>query len=130
MISPQDRPIEILLVEDNPGDARLIMEALCESADGSFNVEHVEQLADAIRRLGAGGIDVVLLDLTLPDSTGLMTLTEVRAAAPGVPIVVLTGMNDDMVAQKAVAEGARDYVVKTDVAPEALRRAVIQAVKR
>jgi CheY-like chemotaxis protein len=130
MTSPPDEPIEVLLVEDNPGDARLITVALAEADDGAFNVEHVEQLASAIRRLEAGGIDVVLLDLTLPDSTGLMTLTEARSAAPGVPIIVLTGMDDDLVAQKAVAEGARDYVVKTDIASEALTRAVLRAVAR
>ena len=116
-------PLNVLSVEDNPGDARLIGELLVES-DLPFSVENVERLSDGLARLRRGGVDVVLLDLSLPDSSGLETLTAMRAEAPDVPIVVLTGHGDEpQLGLEAVRQGAEDYLVKGELVPSHLGRA-------
>src|ERR1041384_3062615 len=97
-----DRPNRILLVEDNPGDARLLREALKDVANYHFDLEHVERLSQALERLRREPFDVVLLDLSLPDGQGLDSLTPVRDAAPSVPILVLTGLDDEEVAVRAL----------------------------
>ena len=96
----QSKTIVVLLVEDNPGDARLIRERLVVAHGDDFRVEHVARVVEACERLAEGGIDLVLLDLYLPDSSGIGTVTRVHAAAPRVPIVVLTGMNDEEFAER------------------------------
>jgi len=120
----------VLLVEDNPGDARLIQESLAETKGQSFDVEIAERLAPALRRLAAGGIDAVLLDLGLPDSKGQETFDQARAQAPTVPIVVLTGLGDEAVALKMVQDGAQDYVAKLDVNGGILARSIRYAIAR
>jgi signal transduction histidine kinase len=122
-------PLRILLVEDNPGDARLIRETL---RDGSleFDLAHADRLAAALPRLEEGAADVVLLDLSLPDAHGLETVNRALAAAPGVPIVVLTGLDDETVAVNAVQAGAQDYLVKGQVEPGMLARALRYAMER
>lgn len=107
-----DYQIKILLVEDNPGDARLIQESLADAGEGQFNVETADRLATALLRLAAGGVDATLLDLALPDSTGWDTFEKVRVQSPGVPIIVLTGLSDDALAVKMVQKGAQDFVAK------------------
>src|SRR5688572_17397544 len=89
-------PLEVLLVEDNPGDARLVKESLAE-VGGNYHLTHVERLEDAIRRLEHDRYDVVLLDLLLQDSQRLGTLMAIHQQAPRVPIVVFTGLEDDVV---------------------------------
>lgn len=126
----RDHRLKILLVEDNPGDARLIRETLAEAAPGGAEVEWVGQLSAATKRLAAGGIDVVLLDLGLPDSQGLDTLVLATAAAPEVPFVVLTGLEDEATAMAASSKGAQDYIVKGDRKGEALVRALRYAIER
>jgi light-regulated signal transduction histidine kinase (bacteriophytochrome) len=116
-------------VEDNPGDVLLIEETLGDR-DGEFELESVEQLAPALERLRTGGIHVVLLDLTLPDSAGLGTFTAVRASAPDVPIVVLTGLSDEALAVSTVRAGAQDYLVKGQVAGNLLGRTIRYAIER
>src|SRR5579864_4927747 len=104
-------PIRILLVEDNSGDARLIQETLADATIGTFALERADRLSAGLTRLAEGGIDVVLLDLGLPDSNGLETFSAARARAADVPIIVLTGLGDDAVALRTVQEGAQDYLV-------------------
>jgi len=122
----------VLLVEDNSGDARLIREYIreAETDPASFTVECSGRLAAAISRLAEGGIDLVLLDLTLPDSQGLGTFQMLHAAAPGVPVIVLTGLNDESLALQAVHEGAQDYLMKGQGDGRLLVRAMRYALER
>jgi signal transduction histidine kinase len=122
--------INVLLIEDNPGDARLIRELLSEAMDSGFNLEVADQLGEGLNRLAQGGIDVVLLDLSLPDSKGLETFTTARAGARCVPIIVLTGLDDETVAINAVREGAQDYLVKGRVDWELISHAIRYAIER
>src|SRR5271163_3121385 len=108
--------IHLLLIEDNPGDAGLICEMLAESKGMSFELEWTETLSEGIERLALGGIDVVLLDLALTDSTGLETLRTLRTASPRAPVVVvLSGLSDEEISFQAVQEGAQDYLIKGQV---------------
>ena len=119
----------VLLVEDSLGDAELIQEYLAAGTAG-LEVEVVRTLAAARERIRQSGIDLVLLDLTLPDSVGLETFIEVFAAAPEVPIVVLSGLSDEAVATRAVQAGAQDYLVKSDVDERLIRRTLRYAYER
>ena len=127
-----NEPIRILLVEDHPGEARLIRERVEEAWGGPCSLETVTRVAAAVERLPAGGIDVVLLDLGLPDSTGPATFAAIRAAARDIPIIVLTGMEDETLAVRMVREGAQDYIVKGqgEVEGHVLRRAIRYALER
>jgi two-component system cell cycle sensor histidine kinase/response regulator CckA len=124
------RATTVLLVEDNPADARLLQEALTSAHQEEFRLVRVETLCEALRRLADGGIDVVLLDLSLPDGHGLETVVRTHTAAPGLPIVVLTGLEDEALAIRAVREGAQDYLVKGQVDGDVLARAMRYAVER
>ncbi len=124
-------PIHILLVEDNPGDARLLHETLREAGDESFDMYHAETLAEAIDQLGGPVCcEVVLLDLSLPDCQGLETIRRVEAAAPAVPIVVLTGHADESLGLEALRIGAQDYLVKGQTDGRLLVRAIRYALER
>jgi diguanylate cyclase (GGDEF)-like protein len=120
----------ILLVEDNPGDARLVQEMLGDVASTEFHVHHVERLAQARERLMHNGTGCVLLDLSLPDANRLEALMQLRAAAPDVPIVILSGLQDELLAVKAVQEGAQDYLIKGRVDGESLGRSISYAIER
>lgn len=120
----------VLLVEDNRGDARLVLELLKDVDSTKFDVSHVERLADARKLLMETGAGCVLLDLSLPDASRLEALMQLRAAAPDVPIVILTGLQDELLAVKAVQEGAQDYLVKGRVDGHALGRSITYAVER
>jgi len=122
--------MRLLLVEDNPGDLRFIREMLAETRDLVFELETRDSLAAARERLQQGSIDLVLLDLGLPDSRGFDTFVETLSAAPEVPIVVLTGLYDEELAVKAVAEGAQDYLVKGQFDRSLLVRAIRYARER
>jgi PAS domain S-box-containing protein len=122
--------IKILLVEDNPGDARLIRETLASGGGAAFDVEIVDRLAAGLERLRAGGIDIVLLDLALPDSRGPATFNRVYAQVPAVPIIVLTGLRDESLAIATVRDGAQDYLVKGLVDGGLLARAIRYAIER
>ena len=122
--------INILLIEDNPGDARLIREMLGEVRGASFAMEVASELPTGLQRLSAGGADVVLLDLSMPGSGGLDTFTKAHAQAGHVPIIVLTGLDDEAVAVRAVREGAQDYLIKGQVDSHLLGRAIRYAIER
>ena len=122
--------IRALLIEDNPGDARLIELMLAEADGNSFEVRRAERLEDGFRELGSGGIDVVLSDLSLPDSQGIDTFLRLHARAPHVPIIVLSGLNDTTLALSAVHQGAQDYLIKGQVDGQLLARAMRYAIER
>ncbi len=124
------KDVKILLVEDNPGDARLFREMLTSTGEREFAIEWVTRLADGLERLDQGGIDIVLLDLGLPDSQGLNTFAKACAHTPRVPIVVLTGLADETVGFTAVRQGAQDYLVKGELNGKLLLRAIRYATER
>ena len=118
----ETKPIQLLLVEDNPADARLLRELLKEITTAQLEITQVNRLSEALAKLRAGGFDVVLTDLSLPDSHGLSAFLELRNAAPMVPIIVLSGVDDETLAINAVREGAQDYLVKNRIDPHLLVR--------
>jgi signal transduction histidine kinase len=124
--------IRALLIEDNPGDARLIREMLRDAAGGEAAVDlaHADRLSLGLERLSQGDVEVVLLDLSLPDSLGFETFTSVHTRAPDVAIVVLSGLDDETVAMRAVREGAQDYLVKGNVDGGAILRSMRYAIER
>src|SRR5215471_1690147 len=119
----------VLLIEDNPGDVRLIREMLSEG-DGLFELECVGRLAQGLEYLSTRPAGVVLLDLSLPDSYGFDTFLRVYAHAPKVPIIVLTGHDDQKVALSAVKTGAQDYLVKGKLDKELLLRSMQYSIER
>jgi len=127
---PNRQTMHVLLVEDNPGDVRLIREMIRESGLTGVDLETSESLQLALKRLADGGIDAVLLDLGLPDSQGLDTLTRTCAEAPTVPIVVLTGLDDEESGVQAVQEGAQDYLAKSRVTGDLLVPSLRYAIER
>jgi len=122
--------IRVLLIEDNRIEARQTESWLTANQEVAFDVEWVERLDSGLQRLTRGGIDVVLLDLNLPDSRGLETFAALREEAPGVPVVVLTGEQDESVGILAVQQGAADYQVKQQIDAGALARIVRFALVR
>jgi len=125
-----ERRVKILLVEDDPDDVWIIRNLLGDRWDGPFDLIHVELLSAALQRCASGGIDVLLLDLSLPDSQGLETFLRAFGGADGIPIVVLTGLNDEATAVKAVQAGAQDYLVKGQVDENLLVRSLRYAIER
>ena len=124
-----DNPIKLLLVEDNRGDARLI-EALLAENGLDFELTWVDRLASGLECLKRESFDVLLLDLGLPDSQGLHTLTQTLTEASALPIVLLTGLDDKTIASAALQSGAQDYLVKGQVTPDLLERSLRYAVER
>lgn len=126
-----DRAIRVLLVEDNPVHTRLIRELLSESTSPPYVIDAADSLASGLERLRQGGIQLVLLDLMLPDSEGLETFRRIRAGAKGdLPIVVLSGLNDVKLAAKAVEDGAQDYLIKSQIDGAFLERSLRYALQR
>ena len=123
-------PVTVLLVEDNVGDAQLIVDAFRETASGDFAIERVARLEPALERLGRAGVDAVLLDLGLPDCQGIETFQRTHLAAPGKPIVVISGLDDEQVALEAVRLGAQDYLVKGRIEGPLLVQAIRYAIER
>jgi diguanylate cyclase (GGDEF)-like protein len=120
----------VLLIEDNPGDARLIKEMLEEEPAAPFRLNCVDRLSRGIELLSSQKIDLLLLDLSLPDSHGLETFVEVYAHSPKVPIIVLTGNDDDALALQAVKAGAQDYLFKRKLDRELLVRSMQYSIER
>ncbi|MBI4178096.1 response regulator [bacterium] len=121
---------KILLIEDNPDDVFYIREILSEEPRGGFHVEHSANLEDGIKRLSKGGIDVVLLDLGLPDSWGLETIAKLHPYARHLPVVVLSGLSDIQTDMEAIDEGVQDYIVKGHFDRNSLSRSILHAIQR
>lgn len=122
--------MRVLLIEDNEDAVHLIRDALTEATAARLDLEHANCLAIGLEHLSRGGIDVVMLDLSLPDSQGLETIHTVHAHRPEIPIVVLTGIEDDTLAVEAVQAGAQDYLVKGQINGNLLVRAIRYAIER
>ena len=122
--------IRLLLIEDNPGDARLIEEMLKESSRLVFSVARCGRISEALAAIDKNTVDVILLDLALPDSSGLETFIRLKARVHGVPILLLTGLSDENLAVDAVRAGAQDYLVKGQIDNNILSRAISYAIER
>lgn len=122
--------LKILLVEDNLAEARLLQEFLKQTQSKQFSLVHVKRLGEAVKELSKSTYDVILLDLTLPDSEGLSSLPILITLVPSVPIVVLTNTNDEKLAIEAVRRGAQDYLVKRHVSVDVLVRSLCYAIER
>jgi two-component system sensor histidine kinase UhpB len=129
MAMPENRT-HILLVEDNPGDARLIEEMLAETEGQGFTIEWVSRLAEGLARLDQGGVDLVLLDLGLPDSQGLDTFVRAYTHSSHLPFLVLTSFKNEALGPIVVGRGAQDYLPKDEVTGNILGRAIRYAIER
>lgn len=122
--------IYILVVEDNPGDTLLIREYLGESSDYDFEVFEAETLESALKLINQCDFDAVLLDLNLPDSTGLDTMRKIVDIVPETPVVILSGVNDEDTAIQAVRYGAQDYLDKQYLSPNNLLKSLNYSIER
>lgn len=122
--------MNVLLIEDNANDAEFFEHHLLKLRDRSASLETRKSLAAGLLHLSQGSTDIVFLDLTLPDSAGLNTLITTHSQAPAIPIIVLTGRDDDDLALHALSIGAQDYLVKGHIDPQALGRAINYAIER
>ena len=122
--------LRILLIEDSPVSTEIVRAYLLSPASGGMHLEAVESLGEGLARLEQTKIDLVLLDLVLPDSRGYETFERFHRKAPTVPVIVLTGMDDDRVAENAVRAGAQDYLFKDELTPAALLRSIRYAHER
>jgi PAS domain S-box-containing protein len=135
-MNPMDeKAIQILLIEDNPGDVRLIREMLRGVNGFRFEIYHADRLQAGLERLSPPStahspLDVVLLDLTLPDSSGYETFTRLHRHPCNLPIVLLTGLDDEELGMRAIADGAQDYLMKNKLDDELLARALRYAIER
>lgn len=129
-LNSKSKTTKILLIEDDLEYAGALKEMLAQLKDPAFDLEHTEQLSRGLARLIEGGFDMVLLDLNLPDSNGLDTFTRVHTQAPEVPIIVLTGLDDEKLATKTVHQGAQDYLIKGHINIGALTRVVRYGIER
>lgn len=127
--NPQQKPIRLLLIEDDENDAFLLRELLAQSSV-AFDVETAGSMSHALARLKTGGIDLVLSDLTLPDSGGIHTFISIHSAAPQTPVIVLSGLDDEDLAMQIVEKGAQDYLVKGRIDCALLTRSIRYAIKR
>jgi signal transduction histidine kinase len=123
-------PLRVLLIEDNPGDARLIREMLNEPGSLKTDLTQFGCVSDAVDHLSATTASIVLLDLGLPDVVGLSGLRQVHALSPCVPVVVFTSLDDEDLAIQALQEGAQDYLIKGQIEKHALLRALRYAIER
>jgi DNA-binding response OmpR family regulator len=120
--------IKILLVEDNLGDAVSINEMLTESNEFDYEVTHTTRLDEGIKILVKDHFDLILLDLGLPDSSGMDTFNIMKYNAPDVPIIVLTGLDEHIFAVSAVGRGAKEYLVKSEINSELLKDSIKSAL--
>ncbi|HYD71199.1 response regulator [Azospirillum sp.] len=128
--APKTDTIRVLLVEDDDADARLVQIGLRHARTAAFAVHRAATLREAFDRLAAQPADVVLLDLSLPDSHGFHTIEKVKAAFPAVPVIVLTGLDDTDFAVDAVEAGAQDFLVKGQADAGLMQRAIRYAISR
>jgi PAS domain S-box-containing protein len=126
----QEIPIQLLLIEDNPGDARLLRRMLDSALDTGFELHTVSRLCDGYAFLRDHAVDAILLDLGLPDSTGLGTFHDLQARHHDLPVIVLTGLNDQEVAVQVLRAGGQDYLVKGQIDIHLLARSIRYAIER
>jgi signal transduction histidine kinase len=126
----KDKTLQVLLVEDNAGDARLLREMLTKENADAFQLTHLLRMSEAELHLAKGGVDIILLDMGLPDAHGVETVRRTRSFAPNVPIIVLTGLEDEALAAEAMKEGAQDYLIKGQIENRALPRVLRYAIER
>ena len=122
--------VKVLIIEDSASDARLVLEVLKGTSEPGYRVEWVQHLSAGLTRVAGGDIDVLLLDLGLPDSQGLAALSKIHALAPALPVVVLSGAGDEQLAVDAVQAGAQDYLVKSYLNNHLLTRSLRYAIER
>ena len=122
--------IHVLIIEDDSWHVRYLTDLLTNSGFGSYSVNSSRKLSSGLSRLDRGGVDVVLLDLNLPDSEGLDTLYKVLASNEEVPVVIYTAVDDNRVALEAIKEGAQDYLTKGHVDAALLYRSIQSAIER
>jgi len=123
-------PIRALLIEGNPADAEIVREMLAEGARARFEIEVAERLGSGIEALHQDHFDVVLADLNLPDSYGLDTFRALQECCPDTPIILLTGLEDEGIAEQALKQGAQDYLVKSQIDARSLDRSIRYAIER
>src|SRR5208282_5210184 len=126
----RDTPIVLLLVEDNSGDVRLLQDMLNARQLGKFALTHLGCMSEAVNHLATNAVDIILLDLELPDIQGLEAVRRLHAAAPRIPLVVITGCDDELLADQALREGAQDFLVKGQIDTPGLVRAIRYATQR
>src|SRR5450432_992048 len=127
----QSTSYRVLLIEDNAGDVRLIQEMFNEAPASRWKLARTAAtLADGLESIDSDEIDLVLLDMTLPDSSGIETFTKAHAHAPLVPIIVLSGLDDEELSVRTVHEGAQDYLVKGRIDSQLLARSMRYAIER
>lgn len=122
-------PINVLIVEDNPGDVMILRELMRASAI-SFSLFSASTLREAVDTLGSGSFDIILLDLGLPDSTGIVTLKQLLSFEFCAPVIVMTGLDDEETALESLREGAQDYLVKNRLEPEYIARSIRYSIER
>lgn len=125
-----NQAIKVLLIEDNAADARIINEMFKDISKPEYDLIHVTSLQEGLNYIENHDIDILLLDLSLPDSTGLETFENAHEYEPGLPIVILSGLEDEEVAIRSVRHGAQDYFVKGDINTRILSRALNYAIER
>ncbi|MFW6155382.1 MAG: response regulator [Planctomycetota bacterium] len=123
-------PTHVLLIEDSEVFARVLQEALADTELADFAITHASSLAEAAAALDGGQFEVMLLDLSLPDSRGMKTLDAVHAASPATPIVVLTASDDETLGREAVRRGAQDFLIKGQADDRLVARAIRYAIER
>jgi signal transduction histidine kinase len=125
-----DQMIRVVLVEDNPGDANLIKEYLTHDTRARFEIQIMTRLDDALEKISKDHVDIVLVDLGLPDSQGIATFEKMQERFPSIPIVVMSGLSDEAVAMEAMRKGAQDYLMKGEVDRKILLRVLQYAIER
>jgi signal transduction histidine kinase len=129
-VRTHNKMLQVLLVEDNASDACLLGAMLSKEKQGSFELTHLTHMREAEIRLSKGGVDIVLLDLGLPDGHGIDIVRRARAASPAVVMIVLTGFDDEAMVTAAMKEGAQDYLIKGQIESRALPQALRHAMER
>jgi diguanylate cyclase (GGDEF)-like protein len=130
VVGARVKPIEVLLIEDNPTDLLLTQRLLRKAERGPFHVNTADRLSKGIKLAAEVKIDVILLDLDLPDGRGLDTFVRLKTQLPGIPIVVLSGIADEEISRQAVREGAQDYLIKGQTESVLLGRSILYAIER
>ena len=128
--APKAKVTAILVVEDSPGDARLLREMFDQDRAKSMHMTHVCTMAEAEKHLAEHFVDIVLLDLGLPDAEGMDAVHRAHAVAPSVPLVVLSGLDDERMALDALHDGAQDYLIKGQIDSRGLLRSLRYAIER